>query len=901
MRVSAIQDLREDENEDWEEEEEKIFLKPVIEDRNMELARKCSELISDIHYKEEFKKSKGKCIFVPDTPQLKHVKSLGAFISEVKYKGAAKKDLSNSLYQQMPATIDSVFAKELMHLQSKVLYKQKHDAEKGFSDYARMREPPDVKHAMEVSKHQSDVSYKKDVQDTHRYTEVLNRPDIKKATEITKIISDAKYKKGRGELNKESAVLGRPDFEHAKGVSKLLSQVKYKEKFSKEMKSHQYNPLDSASFKQAQVASTLASDVNYKKDLESLHDPASDLPNLLHLNHALNISKTQSDVKYKENYEKSKGRSMLEFVDTPMYQVSKEAQKMQSEKMYRRDFEEGIKGRPSLDLDKTPEFLHIKQVTNLLKEKEYRKDLEEGMKGKGMTVFEDTPDLIRVKNAAQILNERQYKKDLETEIKGKGMEVGPDTPEIRRAKKASEIASMKEYKKDLENEIKGKGMEVGTDTLDIQRAKKASEIVSQKMYKDEAEKMLCNYSAVPDTPEMERIRSTQKNISSVFYKKEVGAGTAVKDTPEIERVKKNQQNISSIKYKEEIRRATTISDPPELRRVKENQKNISNVQYKEQLCKATPVSVTPEMERVKRNQENVSMVHYREQPGKATAVSVTPEIERVRKNQDNISSVKYSSDQRQMKGRRSVLLDTPELRHVKETQNNISMVKYHEDFEKTKGRGFTPVVDDPITERVRKNTQIVSDAAYKGVHPHIVEMDRRPGIIVDLKVWRTDPGSIFDIDPLEDNIQSRSLHMLSERASRYSKQYLHSTSLGDYKSDGSDTNPTFSYCSEITRPSDEGAPVLPGAYQQSQTQGYGYMHQTSMSSMRSMHSQPHSASLRTYRAMYDYSAQDEDEVSFRDGDYIINVQPIDDGWMYGTVQRTGKTGMLPANYIEFVN
>uniref|UniRef100_A0A8C8RRW9 SH3 domain-containing protein n=1 Tax=Pelusios castaneus TaxID=367368 RepID=A0A8C8RRW9_9SAUR len=97
------------------------------------------------------------------------------------------------------------------------------------------------------------------------------------------------------------------------------------------------------------------------------------------------------------------------------------------------------------------------------------------------------------------------------------------------------------------------------------------------------------------------------------------------------------------------------------------------------------------------------------------------------------------------------------------------------------------------------------------------------------------------------------------------------------------------------------SPVLPGAYQQSQSQGYGYMHQTSMSSMRSMHSQPHSAGLRTYRAMYDYSAQDEDEVSFRDGDYIINVQPIDDGWMYGTVQRTGKTGMLPANYIEFVN
>ncbi|XP_035749149.1 nebulette isoform X2 [Egretta garzetta] len=249
--------------------------------------------------------------------------------------------------------------------------------------------------------------------------------------------------------------------------------------------------------------------------------------------------------------------------------------------------------------------------------------------------------------------------------------------------------------------------------------------------------------------------------------------------------------------------------------------------------------------------------HYPKQS--FTTVADTPENLRLKQQSELQSQVKYKRDFEESKGRGfSIVTDTPELQRLKRTQEQISNVKYHEDFEKTKGRGFTPVVDDPVTERVRKNTQIVSDAAYKGVHPHIVEMDRRPGIIVDLKVWRTDPGSIFDIDPLEDNIQSRSLHMLS-------------------------------------------APVLPGAYQQSQSQGYGYMHQTSMSSMRSMHSQPHSAGLRTYRAMYDYSAQDEDEVSFRDGDYIVNVQPIDDGWMYGTVQRTGKTGMLPANYIEFVN
>lgn len=55
---------------------------------------------------------------------------------------------------------------------------------------------------------------------------------------------------------------------------------------------------------------------------------------------------------------------------------------------------------------------------------------------------------------------------------------------------------------------------------------------------------------------------------------------------------------------------------------------------------------------------------------------------------------------------------------------------------------------------------------------------------------------------------------------------------------------------------------------------------------------------RTVRALYDYIAADSDEVTFKDGDVIVNVQSIDEGWMYGTVQRTGKTGMLPANYVE---
>ncbi|XP_028820808.1 LIM zinc-binding domain-containing Nebulette isoform X12 [Denticeps clupeoides] len=207
-----------------------------------------------------------------------------------------------------------------------------------------------------------------------------------------------------------------------------------------------------------------------------------------------------------------------------------------------------------------------------------------------------------------------------------------------------------------------------------------------------------------------------------------------------------------------------------------------------------------------------------------TIVADTPENLRLKQQSELQSQVKYKKDFEESKGRGfSIVSDTPEMQRLRRTQDQISNIKYHEDFEKTRGRGSTPAMDDHSMDRVHHNHQAMSEAAYKGVHPQVVEMDRRPGVV-----------------------------------------------LGAYHQGG-------------------------------QQQGYGYMHQSSMPSVRSVQSPPHSASMRMYRALYDYAAQDHDEVSFRDGDVIINAQPIDEGWMYGTVQRTGKSGMLPANYVECLN
>uniref|UniRef100_A0A3B5AI33 Uncharacterized protein n=1 Tax=Stegastes partitus TaxID=144197 RepID=A0A3B5AI33_9TELE len=67
----------------------------------------------------------------------------------------------------------------------------------------------------------------------------------------------------------------------------------------------------------------------------------------------------------------------------------------------------------------------------------------------------------------------------------------------------------------------------------------------------------------------------------IQYKEDLGGGTALPETPEMERVKRNQRNISTIQYKDSVGQGTAIPDLPEMKRVRETQKNISLVEEKQ--------------------------------------------------------------------------------------------------------------------------------------------------------------------------------------------------------------------------------------------------------------------------------------------------------------------------------
>ncbi|KAM9336094.1 LIM and SH3 domain protein 1-like isoform 1-T1 [Symphorus nematophorus] len=55
---------------------------------------------------------------------------------------------------------------------------------------------------------------------------------------------------------------------------------------------------------------------------------------------------------------------------------------------------------------------------------------------------------------------------------------------------------------------------------------------------------------------------------------------------------------------------------------------------------------------------------------------------------------------------------------------------------------------------------------------------------------------------------------------------------------------------------------------------------------------------KRFQAMYSYAAAEADEVSLQEGDLISDVEPIDEGWMFGCNMRTGQRGLLPANYVR---
>ncbi|XP_059023346.1 nebulin isoform X20 [Mustela lutreola] len=845
-----------------------------------------SHLASSYQYKKNYEKSKGHYHTIPDNLEQLHLKEATELQSIVKYKEKYEKERGKPMLDFETPTY--ITAKESQQMQSGKEYRRDYEESIKGRNLTGLEVTPALLHVKYATKIASEKEYRKDLEESIRgkgLSEMEDTPDMLRAKNATQILNEKEYKrdlelevKGRG-LN--AMANETPDFMRAKNATDIASQIKYKQLAEME-KANFTSVVDTPEIIHAQQVKNLSSQKKYKEDAEkcmSYYETVLDTPEIQRVREN---QKNFSLLQYQCDLKNSKGKVTV-VQDTPEILRVKENQKNFSSVLYKEDVS------PGTAIGKTPEMMRVKQTQDHISSVKYKEAIGQG------TPIPDLPEVKRVKETQKHISSVMYKENLGTGI------PTPVTPEIERVKRNQENFSSVLYKENL-----GKGTPTPI-TPEIERVKRNQENFSSVLYKENPGKGI----PIPITPEMERVKHNQENFSSVLYKENLGTGIPISITPEMQRVKQNQENLSSVLYKENMGKGTPLPVTPEMERVKHNQENISSVLYKESVGKATPTPVTPEMQRVKRNQENISSVLYKENMRKATPTPVTPEMERAKRNQENISSVLYSdSFRKQIQGKAAYVLDTPEMRRVRETQRHISTVKYHEDFEKHKGC-FTPVVTDPITERVKKNTQDFSDINYRGIQRKVVEMEQKRNdqdqeTITGFRVWRTNPGSVFDYDPAEDNIQSRSLHIINAQAQRRSREHSRSASAlsisgGEDKSEHSEAADQ-----RLSTYSDGGGvffSATSSAYKHAKTTELPQQRSSSVATQQttvsSIPSHPSTAG-KIFRAMYDYMAADADEVSFRDGDAIVNVQAIDEGWMYGTVQRTGRTGMLPANYVEAI-
>ncbi|XP_032142276.1 nebulin isoform X25 [Sapajus apella] len=893
---------------------------------DIEMAKKAAKLSSQAEYLKGQRRGHGAASY--DTPMMRHLKKINILISDVKYRENFDKEKGKTpKYNPKDSQLYKVM-KDANNLASEVKYKA--DLKKLHKPVTDMKESLIMNHVLNTSQLASSYQYKKKYEKSkghyHTIPDNLEQLHLKEATELQSIVKyKEKYEKERGkpmldfetptyitakesqqmqsgkEYRKdyEESIKGRnltglevtPALLHVKYATKIASEKEYRKDLEESIRGKGLTEMeDTPDMLRAKNATQILNEKEYKRDLElevkgrGLNAMANETPDFMRARNATDIA---SQIKYKQSAEMEKA-NFTSVVDTPEIIHAQQVKNLSSQKKYKEDAEKSMSYYETV-LD-TPEMQRVRENQKNFSLLQYQCDLKNS-KGK-ITVVQDTPEILRVKENQKNFSSVLYKEDVSP-----GTAIGK-TPEMMRVKQTQDHISSVKYKETI-----GQGTPI-PDLPEVKRVKETQKHISSVLYKENMGKG----TPLPVTPEMERVKHNQENISSVLYKENMGKGTPLPVTPEMERVKHNQENISSVLYKENVGKATPTPVTPEMQRVKRNQENISSVFYKENLGKATPTPFTPEMERVKRNQENFSSVLYKENMRKATPTPVTPEMERAKRNQENISSVLYSdSFRKQIQGKAAYVLDTPEMRRVRETQRHISTVKYHEDFEKHKG-SFTPVVTDPITERVKKNMQDFSDINYRGIQRKVVEMEQKRNdqdqeTITGLRVWRTNPGSVFDYDPAEDNIQSRSLHMINVQAQRRGREQSRSASAlsisgGEEKSEHSEAPDHH-----LSTYSDGGVFTASTAYKHAKTTVLPQQRSSSVATQQttvsSIPSHPSTAG-KIFRAMYDYMAADADEVSFKDGDAIINVQAIDEGWMYGTVQRTGRTGMLPANYVEAI-
>ncbi|XP_069121570.1 LIM and SH3 domain protein F42H10.3-like isoform X14 [Argopecten irradians] len=518
--------------------------------------------------------------------------------------------------------------------------------------------------------------------------------------------------------------------------------------------------------------------------------------------------------------------------------------------------------------------------------------------------------------------------------------VVAETPETRRIAENTKIQSNVQYHSDFERS-KGAYTQV-PDTVDMKRLLLNTQNISAIQYHKDFEMSKDQFTPVVDTPDLKRVRDNTKNISLIEYQKEFtsqrGSCKQISDTVEMRTHSRNTDNFSTVKYHAEFEKSKgakiSIADDPETKRVRKNMETISNISYHGDLQKRNQM----EMNRPVEQDDHVS----RRRPGS------TGDYEPRGRQPGSINDYDPTANQggtpysqRQSQGtavydsRTGVVQNGSHGRKVGSISDydpvNEKYGSIAGQYSEEPSTTYTPPVTSdeeppqttpkpvPTAEEQIDTTVPISSADSSAEKDAISAQEEDPKMEIHfatpVRMTQTNqiPSMINNLPPTyappappTEEAASPSDDCLPSYDPPAPPSYDPPTSPNEETiSQSNDCPPQYDPPPPPTeevmdRSEDFSSPEdLAGSSQPQQARQPAYQPPPQQQQQQPYRppGQPQRNQVK-YKAMYDYTAADDDEVSFREDDYIVNCEIIDAGWMEGTVERTGQRGMLPSNYVE---
>ncbi|XP_062859117.1 nebulin-related-anchoring protein isoform X2 [Trichomycterus rosablanca] len=499
-------------------------------------AKANAELISDIKYKEDWEKNKSKaCDVGLDTPTFKAAKASRDLASDIKYKESFTKNKDKAVGVNV-SDLKTLHCLQVAKLNSEIAYKK---ASKETQTKCNL--PLDImnlSHAKKAQALASDLDYRTKL---HEYTILADDIKVQQAKKAYNLQSDNKYRsdliwmKGVGwEAD------GCLDVAQAKKAGELVSDQKYRQKVDS-VKFTQ--AADTLSIKHAKKSQELQSDLAYKSGTEQIiHQYTSSKDEPLYRQAKANAN-LLSDKIYKSSWEAQRERGFELSMDALSILTAKAKRDLASDVKYKQQYEMtkgkliGVKA-----VTDDSQMAHSTLVTKLHSDRNYKKQYEDS-KTKYSTSL-DMMNITQAKKAQDLATETNYRTFLHeyTSL--------PSDMNVEWAKKAYGLQSDKKYRSDL-NWMKGVGWET-TRSLDVMQARKASDIISEKKYRQNVSAL--KFTSVEDTPEMVQAKLSNKLSLDRLYREkgesEKHNYTLTGDLPEHVQAKINAMNISETHYKE---------------------------------------------------------------------------------------------------------------------------------------------------------------------------------------------------------------------------------------------------------------------------------------------------------------------------------------------------------------